>query len=138
MVTSVKKSNHPSHSSSQSYSIRVRFVSDDTTKTFRYPAPYLEKLVSTHKNKNDNDLSELYPEKFFVGDIVDALFQDGKVNGKWYRGRIANVDGEGSVCDVMYYDGDVSFVSRNNSMYHALLFSTRIRPNWVPALYLLV
>jgi hypothetical protein len=114
MVTSAKKSNHPSHSSSQSYSIRVRFVGDDRTKTFQYPAPYLEKLVSTHNNKIGNDLPELYPEQFSIGDIVDALFQDGKVDGKWYRGRIANVNDEGSVCDVMYYDGDVSFVSRNN------------------------
>ena len=54
-----------------------------------------------------------------MGDTVDALYQDGKLNGKWYRGRIANVavdddDNEGKrrrrVCDVMYYDGDVSFI----------------------------
>ncbi len=54
-----------------------------------------------------------------MGDTVDALYQDGKLNGKWYRGRIANVVNDddvnewrrmGRVCDVMYYDGDVSFI----------------------------
>lgn len=105
MVTSVKaKPNH-----SQSFSIRVRFVGNDTTKTLQYPAPYVEKLLMT------NDLAEaLYPETFHVGDVVDALFQDGKINGKWYRGRIASVDNQGRKCDVLYYDGDVSLSGINH------------------------
>jgi hypothetical protein len=86
-----------------SSSIRVQ-MDDLTVKTFQYPAIYLEKLSTPN-----NDLSELYPEVFYVGDVVDALYQDGKVNGKWYRGRIASVNEDGRACDVMYYDGDVSF-----------------------------
>ena len=141
MVTSVKAKPSTTISSSTTttpsqsttfqqplYNIRVRFIGDDSTKALHYPAPYIEKFVPVpststlaNNNKNNNDdglLSELYPDTFHVGDTVDALYQDGKLNGKWYRGRIANIvdddDNEGRrkgrVCDVMYYDGDVSFI----------------------------
>jgi hypothetical protein len=114
MVTSVKAK----PTNSQSYNIRVRFVGDDdNTKSLQYPAPYIEKLVVP----DNHDLSELYPETFHVGDVVDAFYQDGRVNGKWFRGRIANVSDDGRVCDVMYYDGDVSLLCSTQECIRASL-----------------
>ncbi|KAL7539008.1 hypothetical protein ACHAXR_008967, partial [Thalassiosira sp. AJA248-18] len=83
---------------SSSSTIRVQF-DDMTFDTFSYPCEDLEKLpTSKHP-------PEHHPTSFHVGDIVDAQFQNGSQNGKWYRGRVANCKG-GDVCDVFYYDGE--------------------------------
>jgi len=113
MVTNVKAK------PTNSFNVRVRFVGDDdNTKSLQYPAPYIEKLVVS----DNNDLSELYPTTFHVGDVVDAFYQDGRVNGKWFRGRIANVSDDGRVCDVMYYDGDVSLFCSTQERIRAYIF----------------
>ena len=79
--------------------VRVKF-DDETTDAI--PREEVEKLASPI---SDNPEAH-YPERFYVGDIVDAKFQD---KSRWYRGRIATVNEDGSACDIMYYDsGDVS------------------------------
>lgn len=82
--------------------IDVRFINDFTVDTFEYPSPDVERLVPY------NESLEHYPTAFVVGDVVDAFFQDGKFDGKWFRGRVIYVDEDGGTCNIFYYDGDVS------------------------------
>jgi len=85
----------------QTCNIRIRF-DEFTLDTFEYPSLDVERLATSKES------SEHYPEKFIVGDVVDGFFQDGN-RGKWYRGRVAVVDEDGGTCNIMYYDGDVSY-----------------------------
>ena len=91
----------------QTCNIRIRF-DESMQDTFEYPSLDVERLATSKES------SEHYPEKFIVGDVVDGFFQDGKFREKWYRGRIAFVDEDEGTCNIMYYDGDVSFLSHVN------------------------
>lgn len=51
-----------------------------------------------------NDLSETSSESLQIGDFVESNFQ----NFQWYHGRIADISADGSMCEVLYHDGDVS------------------------------
>lgn len=98
-VTRVRKSKKSS--STQSYEIDVLYA-DQEKDTLPFPDDDVEK-VDDHS----------YPDSFFVGDSVDCFHQDGLRpghEGKWYRGRIASISEDGSSCDVLYIDGDVSFI----------------------------
>ena len=49
------------------------------------------------------------PSELFVGDLVDCYYQNGKINGAWYRGRVARVQistesGKPTLFDVAYND----------------------------------
>jgi hypothetical protein len=83
--------------------VDVRFFNDDAIDRLEYPIPDVEKL-DTYEY-----MSYRHPNALHVGDVVDALFQDGKLDGVWFRGRVVSVDDDGGTCDVFYYDGDVSF-----------------------------
>jgi hypothetical protein len=85
----------------QKCKIRVQFL-DTTFDTFDYPSSDVKKLNTSKES------SEFYPEMFTIGDVVDANFQNGGEKSKWFRGRVAFVDEESGICDVMYYDGEVS------------------------------
>ncbi len=88
----------------QTCNICIRF-DESMQDTFEYPSLDVERLATSKES------SEHYPEKFIVGDVVDGFFQDGN---RTYRGRIAVVDEDGGTCNIMYYDGDVSFLSHVN------------------------
>lgn len=93
-VKKVKKS-----SSSQAYEIDVLYA-DKMTDTLPFPDDDLEKADG-----------HVYPDSFFVGDSVDCLHQNGLRplhEGRWYRGRISSISEDGSTCDVLYIDDDVS------------------------------
>ena len=94
----VIKVNAESSNTSQC-SIIVKYDDGTISDSMQYPAPDIEKLTAN---------LERFPEKFVVGDVVEAQFQNGKSKGQWYRGRIANVNEDGKTCDIMYYDKDVS------------------------------
>ncbi len=82
--------------------IDVRFFNDDAIDRLEYPSPDVERLDPCDYS------SYRHPETLYVGDVVDAYFQDGKLDGKWFRGRVIFVDEDGGTCDIFYYDGDVS------------------------------
>jgi hypothetical protein len=84
------------------FNIDIQFFNDSTVDSYEYPSPDVERLATS------NESSDHYPATFIVGDVVDAFFQDGKVNGKWFRGRVVGVDKDGGTCNIFYYDGDVS------------------------------
>lgn len=49
------------------------------------------------------------PSELFVGDLVDCFYQNGKIDGAWYRGRVARVQispeaGKPTFFDVAYND----------------------------------
>ena len=97
-VVRVKKDKKKS-SSKQTYEIDVVYA-DHEKDTLPFPNDDIEK-VDDHS----------YPDSFFVGDSVDAFHQNGLRDGhegRWYRGRIASISEDGSCCDVLYIDGDVS------------------------------
>jgi hypothetical protein len=97
-VTRVKKGKMSS--STQAYEIDILYA-DQTKDTLPFPDDDVVK-VDDHT----------YPDSFFVGDSVDCFHQDGLRpghEGRWYRGRIASMSEDGSRCDVLYIDGDVSF-----------------------------
>jgi hypothetical protein len=48
------------------------------------------------------------PKDFVVGDMVDALFQNGLDGDNWFRGRVARIDKKTNTCHIAYIDGDVS------------------------------
>jgi len=87
-----------SESSSSSTISKIRVQYDDHTIENCSPGD-LEKLDVSIQDSNER----FFPKTFSVGDIVDAKHQD---KPKWYRGRIADVSKDGSLCDVMYYDQD--------------------------------
>ena len=52
------------------------------------------------------------PVYLFVGDVVDAQYQDGLVlhkDGKWFRGRIAEMTASTNTATVAYNNGDVEY-----------------------------
>ena len=57
-----------------------------------------ERIQAVDKDPKAEDLS--------VGDSVEALYQDGKEDGRWYQGRVASISHE--TCTIAYYDGEVS------------------------------
>ena len=83
-------------------SLSIQFEDFGTEDRFNYP--HEDVAVC-----EDGDLSDLFPDNFGVGDIVDGHFQNGAnhgADGKWFRGRISSV-GDGSLCDILYNDGEV-------------------------------
>ena len=84
-------------------SIKVQY-DNKKCDTVEYPFDGLEKLPFSR------DSSAYYPDLFQIGDLVDAQFQDGTHKEIWYHGRIANMTANGEACDIIYHDGDVSFV----------------------------
>jgi hypothetical protein len=60
---------------------------------------------------------EYSPDRIQVGDVVCCNYQaDTKAEGRWQRGRVAKVhhgvvhSNKNGKCDVLFDDGDVSFV----------------------------
>lgn len=104
-VLRVKK--NKKSSSKQAYEIDVLYA-DEEKDTLPFPDDDVEK-ADGHE----------YPDSFFVGDSVDCLHQDGLRpghEGRWYRGRISSISEDGSSCDVLYIDGDVSSFNRDATL----------------------
>jgi hypothetical protein len=99
----------------QKCKIRVQFL-DTTFDTFHYPSSDVKKLDTMKES------SIIYPEMFAIGDVVDANFQNGGEKSKWFRGRVAFVDKEAGICDVMYYDGEVSHSQPSKYVVVVLLY----------------
>ena len=55
-----------------------------------------------------SDMTMALSQSWKVGDFVECKFQDGK---NWYHGRIADLNEDGTMCDIMYHDSDVSSFS---------------------------
>ena len=55
-----------------------------------------------------SDMSMVFSRSWKIGDFVECKFQDGR---NWWHGRIADLSDDGTKCDVMYHDNDVSSLS---------------------------
>ena len=55
------------------------------------------------------DMSSIHSEKLKIGDFVECNFQ----NCYWYHGRVADINDDGTSCEVLYHDKDVSFTLEN-------------------------
>lgn len=93
IVGSVKPTNDPS-----TQQIRVNFA-DGQSDTVPFPHDDVERLDGSE---------DCFPTSFNVGDHVECFYQNGVEDGKWFHGRVYEVSADGSRCDVMYIDGDVS------------------------------
>ena len=112
-------------SSTSSSKIVVHFDDNTSDDTFQYPSEEVEKLTPAIPS------SELFPETFVVGDIVDARFQNGNFGeGRWDRGRVASVNG--STCDILYYDSDYeSNVPTNEKKIRLVSRSDPTNADWL-------
>ena len=99
-------------SSTPAYKIDVLYA-DKSKGTLPFPADDVEKADG-----------HVYPDTFFVGDSVDCLHQDGHRpghEGKWYRGRISSISDDGSTCDVLYLDQDVSSLDCEATFFRVIM-----------------
>ena len=51
------------------------------------------------------------PKSLSVGDVVEALYQNGKEGGKWWSGRISAIHKGKHRADIAYFDGEVSILA---------------------------
>ena len=63
--------------------------------SFDLPHPEVEAI---------DDVTNIYSQKLRIGDFVECNFQ----NCYWYHGRVADISDDGSTCEVLYHDKDVS------------------------------
>lgn len=127
------------------YSIDIKF-DDQSTDTIDYPSPDSQILTV----KGDKAIVETEGGGHVVacgdtldglsaGDLVDGRYQDGAENGAWFRGRVASVNSESGLCDVVYYDREVSsfvvptllsyFFSHSNVPFHCHASTNKISPS---------
>lgn len=76
----------------QSINVALNTGEDDN---FDIPHPEVEAVDDAVKESS---------EPLKVGDFVECNFQ----NFQWYHGRVADISADGSMCEVLYHDGDVS------------------------------
>ena len=65
--------------------------------------------AAVYPDGSNTALFDSNPNELFVGDLVDCYYQNGKINGAWYRGRVARVQtsaesGKPTLFDVAYND----------------------------------
>ena len=110
------------------YQVKVRFQ-DNKIQQYDYPAcdKSIQRIEldqhgscarclafdsSTGEKLLDEVAFDSDPTYLSVGDLVDALYQDGlgsPNDGKWFRARIAEVTASTNTVTVAYYDGDVEY-----------------------------
>lgn len=110
------------------YKVTLKFE-DNSTELYDYPAgdnsiqqieldnegTCARKVVfdsSTGERSKGEIVYELNPTMLYVGDLVDAKYQDGMGSphdGKWFRGRIAEVNSHTNTAVVAYFDGDIEY-----------------------------
>lgn len=116
-VDSVEKSKLKGADGLPVYHLSLSFR-DKTTIDHDFPSADLQKLkidgasrfvhvLKPVECESENEVAfDLNPETLEAGDLVDALYQDGRESGRWYRGRVAAVDGTTKTCTISYEDGD--------------------------------
>ena len=83
------------------------FPGDDVQKLKIDSSSGFAHVLKPIESESDKGVAfDLNPDILEIGDLVDALYQDGRESGKWYRGRIAAFDSSTRTCTIAYEDGD--------------------------------
>ena len=116
-VRGVEKSKLKSADSEPVYQLSLSFR-DQTIVDHVFPSADLQKLkiddacrfvhvLKAVECESESEVAfDLNPEAVEAGDLVDALYQDGRESGRWYRGRVAAFDTTTKTCTICYEDGD--------------------------------
>jgi hypothetical protein len=116
-VQGVTKSRKKGNTGQPMYCLSTIFQ-DKTYGEHEFPSPDVQKLeidgtsyfaqvwASGESERRREFAFDLNPDSLLVGDLVDVLYQNGKPDGTWFRGRVAAVDSTTSTCTIVYDDGD--------------------------------
>eukprot|EP00978_Attheya_sp_CCMP212_P003978 scaffold8470_cov47-Attheya_sp.AAC.3 len=100
------------HVMSPSEQTHIEFPSDDIDVL--HPAPKEghrgqigdgRVFVNNGKSASEGPIAyDCHPKDISVGDLVDCIYQDSGLQGKWFRGHIASISRDKKTCDVFYCD----------------------------------
>ena len=96
------------------YTIKVTY-SDGASELMEFPNEDIEIIVATTGSPNivcalnGHFAYASNPDSLFIGDYVECFYQDGnRGDDKWWQGRIAHINKDGTSVNVAYFDNEVS------------------------------
>lgn len=111
-VTTKRRSIEPAYSLELEFKDKSRasysFPDKDVQMLERSDDGFLYALIPSEEGGLTKKLTfDCNPKSLSLGDLVDAHYQNGTENDKWFRGRVAAIDSTTNTCTIAYEDGDL-------------------------------